>query len=479
MAEKHKKNKDGVRSDGVSHYPADAHDLQSYALAAEALARFPTPGLIRAGNPHDRLFVAALDGTGNDAIHDPEHATNVASIHKQLERARNPHIRAEYVEGPGTQHGVIDRVWDGARGHTYDERIEKMYKLFIEQARTWKLEDPEAQISVVDLGFSRGAEQAAGFARLVHERGIQDPSGAKYIYDAQGQIKSVEYTKPPFVAPGQVAQVAALFDPVGTGEPVNEKDRRLPPSVISGFQIIAEDERRGLFKSSHIIDPGMTADGRFLGVVVGGKHSDIGGSYHRDGLGVRSGNLVVNYLNSLSDKPFLERRPEPDDPRLNVVHRSEEGMLLYRWGDKVDRLQPEGHVDRLVPRAWGGQVADAYNAEPRDEVLSRRFEHRVVAADQPPPRLDLTTAPPVSQIDDLFERLHRACARPDDALSRQQTHEIANEFARSPYGQQMQREIRECSQRMDAQEQWAMQQRQMVEQAEQMEAPQRSHGRSL
>jgi hypothetical protein len=44
-----------------------------------------------------------------------------------------------------------------------------------------------------------------------------------------------------------------LFDAVGTGEPVREHDRRLPPSVISGFQIISADERRGLFKSDRII----------------------------------------------------------------------------------------------------------------------------------------------------------------------------------------------------------------------------------
>jgi len=165
---------------------------------------------------------------------------------------------------------------------------------------------------------------------------------------------------------------------VGTGVPVNDKDRRLPPSVISGFQIIAEDERRGTFKVSHIIDPGMTADGRLLAVTVPGAHSDIGGSYHRDGLGARSGNLMADYLNGLSSQPFLQKREESLDPRMNVIHRSEEGMLIYQLGNKVERLQPEGYIEQLVPRHLVDQVADPNNAEPRDEALNARFARQPV-----------------------------------------------------------------------------------------------------
>lgn len=381
MTEKHKIGKDGLLNDGVSTYPADAHDMQLFADAREAMSRFSTPVLIHSNNPSERLFVAAFDGTGNDVIHDPEHATNVAKINQQIERlneAGDGRIGVGYVAGPGTQSNALDRAWDGIRGHTYDERLEEMYKLLTEKAYKWKQENPDVQIHIADIGFSRGAEQAAGFSRLVHERGIQDPSGASYTYNSQGQITGVAYNKLPLVPPGQVAQVLGLFDPVGTGEPVNDKDRRPPPSVISGVGLIAEDERRGLFRSSHIIDPGLSSDGRFLGLMVPGAHSDVGGSYHRDGLGIRSGNLMVDYLNALSDKPFLEKQPEPDDPRRNVVHRSEEGMLLYRIWDKVDRRQPEGYEERLVPRSQVGKAPDAYNAEPRDETLNRQFERQHV-----------------------------------------------------------------------------------------------------
>ncbi|WP_237561569.1 T6SS phospholipase effector Tle1-like catalytic domain-containing protein, partial [Frateuria defendens] len=386
MGEQHKLGKDGVLEDGVLYYPADAARLQTYRDASQALSRFQTPVLVHTSNPHGRLYVAAFDGTGNDVRKDPEHATNIAKIYAQIADSGNPQIKGDYVEGPGTQDNAIARTWDGMTGGTYDQRIEEMYKRFINQAKRWRAEDPQAEIRVADIGFSRGAEQAAGFARLVHERGIQDPSGAYYTHDSNSHITSVTYTKPPLVAPGQVAQAEALFDPVGTGHPYAH-DRRPPPSVISGFQVMAEDERRAKFKSDHIIDPGLSPDGRFLGVAVAGAHSDVGGSYHRDGLAIRSDNLMIDYLNALSDKPFLARSPEPDDPRLNVVHRSEEGMLLYRLDRKVDRQQPEGYNERLAPRAshlFGlvhrerPGVADPYNAEPRDEALSQQFERQTV-----------------------------------------------------------------------------------------------------
>jgi hypothetical protein len=380
MSHEGKLDEDGIRNDGVPYYAADAARLQSYLEAAERLSKFSAPVLVHSGNSHQHLYIAALDGTGNDFFKDPQHATNVAKIYAQINAAGSDQIAAGYVPGPGTQDQFIARTLDGMNGNTYDERIEEMYKKFIDQAWAWKKEDPQAQISVADIGFSRGSEQAAGFARLVQERGIQDPAGAVYTYDSHHQIKHVEYTRPPLVEPGQVAQAVGLFDPVGTGEPVRDHDRRLPPSVISGFAIMSADERRGLFRSDRIIDPGMTPDGRFLGVTVAGVHSDVGGSYHRDGLAIRSENLMIDHLNALSDKPFLKLESVPDDPRLNVVHRSEDGMLIYRLGHKIDRLRPGGYNELLVPNREIGQVSDPYNAEPRDELLSRRFEWQAVKA---------------------------------------------------------------------------------------------------
>lgn len=373
--ETHELGQDGILEDGVGVYPADPHDMETYELGRRALAQMPVPALHHANAPHERLFVAAFDGTWNDADRNPEHKTNVGEIRDQIIALKddgNDRIKVGYVNGVGTQNNWLVSTLDGAIGYTYDERLEKMYAQLTEQAAKWLREDPDAQIRIADIGFSRGAEQAAGFARLVHERGIQDPSGVVMRRDESGRT-IIEYTEPPLVPPGEIAQAVGLFDPVGTGEP-RHHDRRLPESVISGFQITSEDERRGLFKSTSLIDLGMTADGRFLAVMLAGAHSDIGGGYHRNGLSLRAGNLMMDYLNALSDAPFLHKLPEPTAPGMNVVHRSEEGMLLYRMWQKIDRQSPDGVVETLAPGRVCRVVEDCRNAEPRDEALAAGFE---------------------------------------------------------------------------------------------------------
>lgn len=386
MSHEEKVDPDGIRNDGVPYYAASPQELKSYAEAREALSLLEVPVLFHTNNPHEYLYVAAFDGTGNDKFKDPDHETNIAAIDDQIGKLTGrigDHVKAGYVPGPGTEDNTVARLLDGAQGYTYDQRIEQMYKLFIEQAKRWRNTDPQAEIRVAGIGFSRGGEQEAGFARLLQERGIQDPAGAIYTYDRHHRITHVTYTRPPLVAPGHVAQAVGLLDPVGTGAPERDYDRRLPPSVISGFQIIAANERRYYFKSDHIIDPGMTPDERFLAVTVAGAHCDIGGSYNRDGLSIRSGDLLVDYVNALADKPFLERQIVTRDPRLDVIHRSEDGMLLYRITPKVNRANPNGYNELLVPRNEMKQVADPFNAEPVDASLSRQFDRHRVATDLP------------------------------------------------------------------------------------------------
>jgi len=392
--EEHKPGQDGILEDGVNYYPADPHDMATFEVSSKSLAQMQVPVFHHAGSAHERLFVAAFDGTWNDAEKNPTHLTNVGGVKNQIELLKerdNRNIEIGYVKGVGTQSNWLVKTLDGAAGYTYDQRLEEMYEKFAKQAAKWLKEDPNAKIRLADIGFSRGAEQAAGFARLVHERGIQDPSGIATRRDESGRT-IIEYSKPPLIPPGQIAQAVGLFDPVGTGEPRNH-DRRLPPSVISGFQITAEDERRGLFKSTSILDQGMTADGRFLAVMVGGAHSDIGGGYHRNGLAIRAGNLMTDYLNTLSDTPILQKKPEPSAPGMNVVHRSEEGMLLYRLWQKVDRQHPDGVVETLAPSEVCRKVADCKNAEPRDEALAARFDFAKVAIGPAPAETKIVDLP--------------------------------------------------------------------------------------
>lgn len=331
--------------DDVSFYSADDAHLGSYQKAQETLARFRVPQLGDPTDPHERIYVAAFDGTGNDKHLDPLHATNVARIDDQLKALseRDGQIHVRYLAGPGTQSNPLTRVADGALGYTYQQRLEEMYTDLANTAAKWQKADPEVRIRVIGIGFSRGASQAAGFTNLLHERGIVDPSS-----ETIGPDGRPIYTRH-LVPPGLTPQAVGLFDPVATGIP-ERFDRRLAPSVVSGFQITALDEVRAKFPSDQIIAPGLSEDGRFLNVQVAGAHSDIGGSYIRDGLARRSCNLMVDYCNALRpDAPLLEKVYEPSDPRLNVVHRSEEGLLLYQMDRKVDRSTPGGVNARLAP----------------------------------------------------------------------------------------------------------------------------------
>ncbi|WP_246432102.1 hypothetical protein [Xanthomonas theicola] len=81
---------------------------------------------------------------------------------------------------------------------------------------------------------------------------------------------------------------------------------------------------------------------------MAGAHSDIGGSYLRGGLGVRSLNLMTDYHNGLLGEPWLPRLHAPADPRMNVIHRSEEGNALFRLAPRLDRASAAGQVRQLT-----------------------------------------------------------------------------------------------------------------------------------
>jgi len=470
MSPHDKVDADGVQDDGVP-FKAATSNLPIYAEARQRLVSFQEPVLLHADNPHERLFIAALDGTGNDMILDPEHITNVGKFVEQLKAGDDPKVGFGYVPGPGTQqHAFFARVRDNMTGYTVDERAEEMYRQFIDQAKQWLRDDPHAQIRVAGIGFSRGAEEVALFTRIVEERGIQDPSGAHYTYDSHHRITHIEYTKPALVGAHEVAQAVALFDPVGTGHAMRE-DRRLPPSVISGIQFIALDEHRRLFKSDHIIDPGITPDGRFAGVYVPGAHSDVGGGYHRDGLSTRTGNFVIDYVNGLSDRPIVEKSPEPDDPRLDVIHDSRKGMWLYRWMPGVDRLAPNGYVELEVPRGEKNRVPDPYNAEPRNEALSRQFERQPMPDAPVPGALARQPDLPKSEFGQWLDHLHVAAQNPDNGAWDRVQHEAAQAYMCTPGGQLFQQQANELNHTWDLQ-QAALQAQQQALQQQAQQPPQ-------
>ena len=403
----------GLQPDGVGTYPASADDLAGYPGASKQLGEFQAPLLKGPEQGRERLYIAAFDGTGNSMFKDaPANHTNVADVAKQIDALKDPDIGFGYVEGPGTQ-GGLDGLGDLMKGDSYRARMDEMYVQFVRQADAWLKENPGADIRVAAIGFSRGAEQAAGFTRLIEERGIQDPAGMNVVRDRNGFIERLEFTRPPLREPGTVIQAVGLFDPVGTGEPRNH-DRRLPPSVVSGFQITAEDERRNLFQSTRVLDPGVTDGGRFLNVTVAGAHSDIGGSYSLDGLSIRSGNLMIDYLNALSDPPFLQKREEPTDPARNVIHHSEDHQFFYRTS-VYDKEGIRGRQEELAPSNLCR--IDCLDAQPRNAAMAEGLRWRPVEIGPVPAAVS-----PTSAVEQLLQAAKQGDATAIDRIGRDHLH---------------------------------------------------------
>lgn len=414
------------QADGVDVVPATAVDLEMYTAANRQLGQMQVPVLASHDRPNERLFVAVLDGTGND-MNNPAmgERTGVSRIFEQIRDQQNrgelTNVATGYLAGPGTGPHRLD----AARGHTFEERAETMYRQFIEQSARWLRENPDADIRVAAIGFSRGAEQAAYFTRLVHERGIQDPTGAVYTTDDSGLVTGVRYTRPPLMEPGRVPQAVMLQDPVPTGDPTNY-NRQLPPSVVSAFQIRARDEPRDQFVDSRHLPHGLSERDRSLHVTVPGAHSDIGDAYAANGLGVRNTNMAVQYLNGLVDngRPLLDMRPEPQGQDRTVIHNSEQhnSWIYTRRGFDSDGVRDE-RTDLAPQPGWGRNDPALTRREPMDQGLAAGLHYRPLPmAPVPTPveerRTDpidpRTPAPPDGNPGNLFQQLGRS-AQANDA----------------------------------------------------------------
>lgn len=347
-------------------YLATQADLQTHADAQQTIAamnpRLPEFDISRDRNRY--VFVAAFDGTGNDATQTLDQASNVHGLYDDFDRfihGRGPdqpgfsRMHARYMEGPGTQDGFMQNKKDNADGRTVQDRVFEMYRDLGEKAQQWKKENPDAEISVVTFGFSRGAVEAAEFASVVGKYGIQ----ANVDYAVQADDDSRNNTRswtdtllrrPPSVpgqtdfrnlsdevaAPGKVPIVAGLFDPVATGVAADRHDRELPQDIRGVLQITARDEHRTLFPVNDIVSDRFLAareqdpanPDRFANVRVAGCHSDIGGGYgDGKGLADSSRNMMGTYLNGVLGRDICQNVQV--DPTQCVVHDSNSRFFQY------------------------------------------------------------------------------------------------------------------------------------------------------
>lgn len=289
-------------------------------------------------------------------------------------------LGGRYIEGIGTQRNPVSRAWDGVVAHTGDEKIEEAYLALANQTLRWKQENPGAQVHLIAVGYSRGAVLVPGFARLVDTYGIADPTDLRFGRDAHGYL-TVESSIPPLVQPGQVAQAVGLFDPVATNMPRNY-DARLPGSIVSGFSLLAGEEQRRWFPHQTVIDPQVSADGRFLGVTLAGGHANVGGGSRDSGLESLAFNGMVDYLNALRDAPLFGKRALPGDPALYTVYQA--GGATAGFGLHLDR---DGQRDLRDELANCKIVDPCRDADAIDPALAGRLQWRNVQPTWSVPRL--------------------------------------------------------------------------------------------
>lgn len=363
---------------GTGSRPVNADDLFREQELRQQLSQLSVPVLQRSDNPHQHLFFAFLDGTGQD-LNNPKlgEPTTIGLAYRQAERLeRDPESRvgAHYSKGIGTQTNAISRAIDGAFAHSYREGIEEAYHALANKTAVWLKNDPEAEVHVVGAGYSRGAVQTPGLLRLVDQYGIADPDSLTFGSDQHGNITVVS-DRAPLVAPGRIAQAALLLDPVATTMPANY-DARLPPSVISRVSILAADERRELFPHQTINDPGMTPDRLAINVTAPGGHSNVGGGNKEPGLEILTGNAAMDYLNLLSDRPLFEKRPVPTD--LSTVTVYQAGGATAAFGLKLDNDGQRNLRDELA----SCKIVDpCRDSEPVDQKLASQFEYRSIQVD--------------------------------------------------------------------------------------------------
>lgn len=295
-------------------HPLRAADIQTTTSPSEVTQAAPvvaSENIEPAQPSHERLFIAIFDCRWNNASKGPSQPTTVQQIYQQLQKVevRDPRFHPALVS---TDCARDNWFASHDRGQSIiDARLSRMYGELSAKTLLWLQQDPRARISLLELGGSWGAVQAAEFSMEVDRRGIRIAMSPQTNAAIPAKV---------LVAPGQATQALAMLDPVGAAG----REWSLPASVVSGIQFTALDEHRGEFKSAQIVGRGKSPDGRFLGLFVAGAHSDVCGGYHRNGLAIRTANLLITFINRLSETPLLEEQIEPVDPRLNVIHRSEE-----------------------------------------------------------------------------------------------------------------------------------------------------------
>lgn len=217
------------------------------------------PELAGRPNPHLRVFVAAFDGTNNDRDHLPkdECVSLVGEFQRNLQDTET--LKSRYYEGVGTRTNWLNKGYEDVWGSGSLERAERAYKDFTEQVEKWRKEDPNIQVHVHVMSFSRGGGSALHFLNTVDKYGAEPPKSANLSLGDFSTPEPAAPQLPKALQGGNILSSATLIDTVVTGQH-NILDLGLPKTTASALQITADLEIRRAFSFSDAHDSGRGSE---------------------------------------------------------------------------------------------------------------------------------------------------------------------------------------------------------------------------
>jgi uncharacterized protein (DUF2235 family) len=275
-----------------------------------------------------KRIVLCADGTWNEPERKDEttgrpQPTNVLKVARAILPRSNAGIDqvVYYHEGVGSE-GGLDKFTGGAFGSGMSQNVRALYRFLVYNF------EPGDQLYF--FGFSRGAftvRTLAGFMNKVGLLGKVDEYYTPEIYDLyqsrtssdsaewKHAFRNIKGTRPcpPISFIGVWDTVGALGAPGLFGQLFNRDkykyhDIGLSPMIQNAYHALAIDERRKPFAPSLWTKPsgwsGTLEQAWFAGV-----HSNVGGSYHPDGLANEALHWIVGKAEALGlefDKSFLQ-----------------------------------------------------------------------------------------------------------------------------------------------------------------------------
>ena len=332
--------------------------------ALHALAEKPAvaPSFAATGesNPKQRVFAVHFDGTENDVhqVGPNERATLVAESHKLIAGNQSGALQSRYFQGVGTSKGAFSNKVEAMLGIGCSDNAEEAYRDLIAQTREWLKDDPECQVHVHVVGFSRGSATALYFMNLVDRFGVAEVNS-------------------PAMRPGEVKTSAVLFDTVSTG--VTDLNLSLPNSNVATLHLTAGGEERTFFKLTPLEDgrrpselalaknvymEGVTHDA--AGVVryqrlqtmdlPGARHSDIGGSYLSGGIRELSCYLAREFQRTLGLPVFGVK---PDMAMIQGMQANDSRWVKFSRSVERRQAATREEIDVYQAAVWDGNYTES------------------------------------------------------------------------------------------------------------------------